>query len=233
MFEQLKLDGLSSIGLENLDTKTLISDTPTTPPTPPAPPQRFGAIRIKLDEDGWNSKIHIKEYPNVNNTNDYVVILNKLIPGEAIYSAELITLLNTLTAQSTVTIRIASPGGSLYTGAMIASAIKTSQAKVITIACGIVASAAALIWSYGHECQVEDQAVILFHMSSHGDWGNSEEIRIKAENIVRYVKEVAIDPMIERGMILPEEAEQIIDKRQDLLIPASIMRARLEAQNNG
>ena len=153
------------------------------------------------------------------------------IRGDCNYYAEAVTLLNTLTSQSNVTVRIGSNGGSLYAGAIIANAVKTSKAKVTTIACGVVASAAALIWSYGQTRLVEDGSVLLFHMSSHCDWGNSEGIRITAENTVHYVKVVAVDPLVEQGILTIDEAEALIDKRQDVLIDSNTMRERLEKQH--
>ena len=228
MFERINLLDATDVGLENIKLADQPGSVPTAEQTPAPPPMRFGAIRIPMEEDGWDSKIRIKEFPNINNANDYIVILNGEIPSDNRYFAELVTLLETLTEASTVIIRICSPGGSLGSGSVISSAIIKCKAKVITVACGVVASAAALIWSYGHERRVEDQAVILFHMSSHMSWGNSELIRITADNLVRYVKEVAIDPMVAQGLLTHDESEAIIDKRQDVLIPASIMKVRLE-----
>lgn len=225
-------------GLEDLsvDVLQLSSVDATTEPgapaaTPDAPKPRFGAVRIPLEEDGWDSKIRIIERQNIHGTNDYLITLNGAIPTHNRYFAEAITLLRTIGEKSTILINIASGGGSLHTGAALAGAIKDCKAKVITNACGIVASAAALIWSYGHERLVEDQAVILFHMSSHLDYGNSVMIQQNAEHTVRYVKEIAIDPMVEQGLLTIEEAETLIDKRQDVLIAASVMRARLEKHN--
>lgn len=195
------------------------------------PPSRFGATRIILPPDAENSAIQIIEQQNDTNTNDYVVFISSCIRSEGVYYAELITLLRTLTSTSKVNIYIGSPGGSLYTGAMIANAIKICKANVTTIAIGVVASAAALIWSYGHRRHVANGAVIMFHMSSHGDLGNSRSIEIKAANIVRYVKEIAIDPLVEQGVLTPDEAETIIDRRHDLWLDAATINSRLEKFN--
>jgi ATP-dependent protease ClpP protease subunit len=235
MFKGLKTAGVLKASLEGTTPKAdnVLESTaePSAPEAPKEPPMRFGAIKIPLDTEPYPSVINISEIPNATNTNDYIVFINGGIRGSSCFYAELITLLDTLTEESTVVTYINSPGGSLYTGSMIASAMKNSKAKVITIARGVVASAAALIWSYGQERQVEDSSIILFHMSSHFDWGNSEAIRINADNTVRYVKEIAIDPMVEQGILTDQEAEDIIDRRRDVLIDAFEMRKRLEALN--
>lgn len=225
MFKNLTTVKLQSV-MEDVQQNPSNCQPQCNPPQPP--PMRFGAVKIPLEPDPDQSQIKIIEYSNSFNTNDYQIFINGLIRGSATYYAEFLTLLNTLTNTSSVYIYISSPGGSLYTGAMIANAIKNSEAEIATIACGIVASAAALIWSYGDIRQVMDNAVVLFHMSSHGDWGNSEAIKIRAENVVRYVKEICIDPMVEQGILTLDEAETIIDKRRDVLINAEMMKPRLE-----
>ena len=68
----------------------------------------------------------------------------------------------------------------------------------------------------------------MFHMSSHFDWGNSQAIKINAENTVRYVKEIAIDPLVEQGILTSEDAAYIIDQRRDLWLPSDVLKKRLE-----
>ena len=58
--------------------------------------------------------------------------------------------------------------------------------------------------------------------------GNSRAIQIQAENTVRYVKEIAIDPLVEQGILTPEEAETIIDRRRDLWLDSVTLSVRLE-----
>lgn len=231
LFEGIKKLKVSARpALENLVTAdaTTAGDQPAAPKQPP---MRFGAVKILLEPDPWDSVIMIAEVPNAANTNDYHVFINGPIRGSGAYYAEFMTLLETLDESSTVVVRIASPGGSLYTGSMIASGLSKTRAKTVAIACGVVASAAAFIWSHAKVREVKDNAVIMFHMSSHGDYGNSEKIKITAENIVRYVKETCIDPMVEQGIVTADESETMIDRRRDVLIDATTMRSRLEKFN--
>ena len=192
------------------------------------PPTRFGATRIVIKPDPQTPVIQIYETRNSTNHNDYVVYISQCILNEGNYYAELITLLKTLTSASKVVVYIGSPGGSLYSGAMIASAIRNCKAEVTTVAIGVVASAAALIWSYGKRRIAMPGSMLMFHMSSHGDYGNSAEIKIRAENTVRYVKEIAIDPLVAQGLLTAEEAEIIIDRRRDLYLDSDTINARLE-----
>lgn len=206
----------------------VIADSTIPSLTPSQPPSRFGATRIVIAKDPERSTISIYELRNDVNQNDYVVYIFDLIRHESTYYAELVTLLRTVTSDSRINIYIGSRGGCLYTGAMIANAIQKSKAHVTTVAVGLVASAAALIWSYGHSRSVSDGAVLMFHMSSHFEFGNSKEIQIAAENTVRYVKEVAIDPLVAEGFLTPDEAETIIDRRRDVWLDSTTVMSRLE-----
>ena len=221
---------LKSLPTQSEEQISLPQDVQTVP-TPIVPPvqERFGAKKIPIQKDPDSSVVTILERPNATNHSDYVVYIISNIPGDSTYYAELITLLRTLTLNSKVDIYISSPGGSLQTGAMVAAAIRKSQARVTTIAVGIVASAAALIWSYGHNRSVSDGSVLMFHMSSHFSYGNSKEIQIKAENLVRYVNEIAIVPLVEMQILTAEEAETIVDKRRDIWIDSTTINSRLEA----
>jgi ATP-dependent protease ClpP protease subunit len=215
------------------DGENIIDPTILAPTDQPLAPLKYGASRIPIIQDPNRPEITILERHNGTNSNDYVIYISNCIRSEGGYYSELITLLRTLSAASKVTIYISSPGGSLHVGAMIASAIQVSKANITTTAIGIVASAAALIWSYGHIRTVADGAVLMFHMSSHGDWNSSMEIKITAENTVRYVKEVAIDPLVAQGILTIEEAETIIDKRHNFWIDSVTLNRRLEAIHHG
>lgn len=227
MFKRLPMptdDLLTHVAVENLTVTE-------TPGPSDAPPTRFGATQIVLEPDPEQSKIVIVELPRQAGGFDYVIFINRMIDSNNVYYAELITLLATLTTASSVVINIGSPGGSLSTGAIIANAVQHCKACVTTVAFGVVASAAALIWSYGHIRHVADGAAVMFHMSSHFDYGNSEEIRLRAESLVLYVKEIAIDPLVRQGILTPEEAEIIVDKRRDLWLDSTVLNARLEKFN--
>jgi ATP-dependent protease ClpP protease subunit len=204
---------------------------PSPPQPAPPPPTRFGATRIVIVPDPNQSMITIIETPNDTSYSDYTIFINREISGNGNYYGEVLTLLNSLTIQTHVVVYIGSPGGSLHGGAMIANALRNCKAHVTTIATGIVASAAALIWSYGHSRKVVDGAAVMIHMSSHCDWGNSALVRTQAENTVRYVKEVVIDPLVEQGILTSEEAESIIDKRRDLWLDSTTLNERLEKSN--
>lgn len=213
-------------GLESLEPQPVSEQGP-----PPLPPTRFGALRVVIDPDPNRPQITITASVRDTGVCDYCVFVHREILSTPSYYAELIVLLRTVSAASTVTIYISSPGGSLLGGAQIAAAIQACRAPVTTVVVGIAASAAALVWSYGARRQMAPGSVLMFHMSSHMGWGNSEEIRLTAEYIVRYVKVTCVDLLLRDGLLTLDEAETIIDKRRDLWLDATTMMARLETRD--
>lgn len=124
-----------------------------------------------------------------------------------------------------VVFNIYSYGGSVETGCMIINAMKNTKAKVTTVALGMCASIAAMIWSCGQVREVSDNAVIMYHMPSGMVYGktadNEEESRHIQEYFAEFMREVT------KGILTDEELEKIISKRTDLFIPAGTIKARL------
>ncbi len=193
---------------------------------PPPPPLRFGAAPIQLKSAYDN--IVIEEKAREDNISDFDVYIFSIISSSPQYLADLVTLLHTVSTKTKINIFISSPGGSLQGGARIAGAIAASKADITTIAWGMCGSAAALIWSYGKTYKIVPGSSLLFHMSTHGDYGQSQYIATHAENTVRYVKCVAIDPLVERGILTPDEAETILDRKRDVYIDSYTFESRIE-----
>ena len=104
-------------------------------------------------------------------------------------------------------------------GGLIASAVDYSKAKVRTIARGLCASAAALIHSAakpGNAC-VTPFAMMLYHMSSHGDVGTSTIVEARAHNQVKYVNETLLNKALADGHITEEEFARI-QTGEDIII---------------
>lgn len=125
-------------------------------------------------------------------------------------------------------IMLDSPGGAVDAGSVIASAIWKSKARVITIARGFCASAAALIHAApkpGNNL-ISDMGILMLHMSSHADRGVSTRILVNAQQQVRYVNENLLRPAIEMGYITPEELAAI-QNGAEIFISAQKFRERV------
>ena len=121
-----------------------------------------------------------------------------------------------------------SPGGEISCGSVIASAIWKSQAKVITIARGLCASAAALIHAAVKpgNSYVSDMGILMIHMSSHVDKGVSTKILTNAQQQVRYVNENLLKPAVEMGYVTADELNAIQNGAQ-IFITAQQFRERV------
>lgn len=139
----------------------------------------------------------------------------------------LLEALNTATQNDIIEIYIDSAGGMVTTGASIASAMTTCHGKVITIACGLCASAASLIWSAGHETLIWDYAVFMYHMSSHADMGNTARIAKRATEMVTYVKSCLLTEAVKKGHITQDELDTLCDTFEDKWITADEMKKRI------
>lgn len=127
------------------------------------------------------------------------------------YYTDLVDVLKRARPEDDVIIKIDSPGGYLVTGAMIASAINSSRARVFTDAKGFCASAAALIHSSAkrENIRCSDFAVMMYHTSSGGVMGFSTKVANDAENMVRYVNSSLLSQALEHGHITKEEFHRI------------------------
>ena len=139
----------------------------------------------------------------------------------------LLNILHQATEDARIYIHIQSGGGMVTTGSTIASAIASCKGQVVTIAEGLCASAASLIWSAGHECRVYDYAMFMYHMSSHADMNNSLYIAEAATRMVNYVQNCLMRSALAKGHITKEEHTLFCENKQEVWISAEEMKRRL------
>jgi ATP-dependent Clp protease, protease subunit len=84
---------------------------------------------------------------------------------------------------SRINIRINSPGGSVYHGGPIISAILESTAEVHTYIDGIAASMAANIWAVGHIRHANSNSKLMIHNVSAVAMGNALDMMTVAEQL--------------------------------------------------
>ena len=141
---------------------------------------------------------------------------------------DLLECLATMKENDEICITIDSPGGYIHSGVVICTHILMCKGLVRTNAVGLCASAGSLIWSAGHICTVEPTATLMWHMSSHMDYGNSLAIKDEAILQVGFVKNVLLAASAAKGHITPEEIERICtNPNVAIYIPASEMLQRI------
>lgn len=88
--------------------------------------------------------------------------------------------LNGITAPK-ITVQINSPGGEVFDGVAIHTALAMSKAHVTTFNVGIAASAASFIMMAGDTIKQARNATMMIHEASGLVWGNKREMRQQAE----------------------------------------------------
>lgn len=82
---------------------------------------------------------------------------------------------------------IDSPGGSVFQGSMIISAIEASKVKVNTVCVGLCASMAFHIHQSGYKRLMVNRSILMAHPASGGLEGTLEQMRSRLSSISRYV----------------------------------------------
>lgn len=92
------------------------------------------------------------------------------------FADEFIESLNNITTKN-ISVRLNSPGGSLFEGVAIANAIRSHPANVTCFVDSLAASVASLIALAGDRLVMKPQSLLMIHDASTGTHGNAEEMR--------------------------------------------------------
>lgn len=144
---------------------------------------------------------------------------------------QIINILEVADEDTVVTFLMDSPGGSVEIAAMIASAMQNSRATTVAKAVGSAASATMFLWSVADKQEVTDNSIFMFHMSLHGDFGSSTQIKARAELIISYVSNYLLKISLDKGHLLPEEYELIMTKNENIWIDGPTMKKRIGGSN--
>jgi ATP-dependent protease ClpP protease subunit len=102
-------------------------------------------------------------------------------------------ILRTVPEGDTVFIHLNSPGGRLDATSQIIAAMRECRGDVITVADGIVASAATLIFLAGDGFIVNPQCLFMIHNWSGGAYGKGHELEAQIGADIRWFKKLAQD----------------------------------------
>lgn len=97
-----------------------------------------------------------------------------------ILADEFVEELNAVTA-SKLTVRVNSPGGSVFQGVAIGNALRAHPATVTVRVEGLAASIASVIALAGDRLVMAPNSMFMIHDASGGCWGDAEEMRKMAE----------------------------------------------------
>jgi len=148
----------------------------------------------------------------------YVISIRGPIDGPEYY-AIVCDILYGAKEGDTIIISLNSPGGVVATGMAIIAAMAACKGQVITRAVGMVASCAAMIWSYGDELQASLYARIMFHSSAGGYMGKTRDMIDYGKGVEDMMKEL-VRPAIERKILTDAQFETAFDENQDFYLNA-------------
>lgn len=142
---------------------------------------------------------------------------------------DMINVLKTAEGHDTVFIYLNTPGGNLYTAIQIISAIRQSNATVVTCIEGMVASAGTLIFLAGHKHVVNPNCTFMIHNYSHGVWGKGNEVMLHVKHSEQYFKKLAHDLY---GNFLTEEEIADVVNGKDFWMESEEVLQRLGVENS-
>ncbi len=111
-----------------------------------------------------------------------------------------------------ISVRINSPGGSVFEGNAIYNILQSHPARIVVDIDGLAASIASVIAMAGDEIRMADNALMMIHPAWGFAMGNSEDMRKTADMLDKvdasitttYVKRTKKDERVIRDMMLPE-----------------------------
>lgn len=122
--------------------------------------------------------------------------------SEALASS--IVALNQQNTDAPIVLAIDSPGGSVFGGAKVISAIEGSRRPVFTVCVGICASMGAMIHSYGHERLVLRKSTLMYHNAAGGLQGEVPQMETRLNYIKGYVNKISANVAKRSGITLAQ-----------------------------
>jgi len=105
-----------------------------------------------------------------------------------------------------INVRINSPGGSMFHGNAIVSAMRRCKAEIHTYNDGLAASMAADIWMAGDVRHMNSNSLLMIHSPSSVVFGTAKQMRQEAEVLDKFAQ-TTISIMAEATKMTPEEVK--------------------------
>lgn len=129
-----------------------------------------------------------------------VYLYDLIDPYWGVGAAQFVKDLSTISA-STIHLRINSPGGDVFDGRAMATALREHKARVVAHIDGLAASAATYAVMAADEVEIAQGAMVMIHRAASLTWGNAEDMRKLADVldkiddslVAEYVRETGQD----------------------------------------
>lgn len=120
------------------------------------------------------------EFKNTAGDEAELLLFDEIGGWFGIYADEFVESLKAVTA-SRLTVRLNSPGGSVFEGIAVANALRAHPAEVTVRVEGLAASIASVIALAGDRLIMAPQSMIMIHDASGGCWGQAADMQQMAE----------------------------------------------------
>lgn len=108
--------------------------------------------------------------------NDTLFLFGEVAEENSEAVSQGILSLNDVASTAPILLVIDSPGGAVFAGSKIVSAMEASKRPVYTICYGLCASMAAMIHQYGHKRLMTNRSVLMFHNASGAAQGEVNQM---------------------------------------------------------
>lgn len=142
---------------------------------------------------------------------------------------DMINVLKTAEQHDTIFIYLNTPGGNLHTAIQIISAIRQSNATVVTCIEGEVASAGTMIFLAGHKHVVNPNCTFMIHNYSTWLGGKGNEVSLRVKYFETYFRKLAKD--LYGNFLTESELEDVVNGK-DFWMESEEVLKRLGAENS-
>lgn len=154
--------------------------------------ERISASMLKAADSPRKRPANGKDWVRIENAHaeEAFVYINDEIGFWGTTASSFIDQLNGVTAPK-ITVFINSPGGEVWDGLAIHTALAESKAHVTTFVTGLAASAASYIAMAGDTIKTARNAMWMLHDASGGVWGNATSMRAQADLLDKVTMNIA------------------------------------------
>lgn len=138
---------------------------------------------------------------------------------------EMIHRIKAASPHDIIYIYLNTPGGHINTGIQIISAMKMSQAHIVTVVEGEVNSLGTLIFLHGDEMVVHNHCLFMVHNHSGGAFGKGHEYLASANATAKWFEEFARDTYA--GFLTDNEIDRML-AGEDFWMTSPQIRERLQ-----
>lgn len=177
------------------------------------------------NREDLNRQLPYQCYEQSFTSKNYFFYLSDIVEEPRQY-VDMVHMIKTATPNDIIYIMLNTGGGRLDTGVQIINAMRTTQAKVVSVLESEAHSLGTLIFLAADEFIVHDNCLMMFHNFSGGTIGKGNEMAAQVEATVKWFAKLARN--IYSPFLSQDEIDRIL-RGEDLWMDSDEIRKRLDA----